>query len=93
MSRSLPSRIALLAFSVAVVAGLRAANSAATVLWRALAAMFVAYVVGELALWASRQVVREHVQRRKWETDKRHVEALTQAATRPAPSLDRAEVG
>lgn len=93
MSRSLPSRIALLAFSVAVIAGLRAANSAATVLWRALAAMFVAYAVGELALWASRQVVREHAQRRKWETDKRHVEALTQAAARPAPTLDRAEVG
>lgn len=93
MIRSLPSRIALLAFSVAVIAGLRAANSAATVLWRAMAAMFAAYVVGEMAMRAARLVTREHLGRRKWDADRRHVEALARAAADADASPDAPEVG
>ncbi len=73
MIGSIGAQIALLAFAVAIVAGISAGNSPTTVLTRALIAMFVALVVGKLAAWTTKLVLRDHLQHKKLEIDRAHI--------------------
>ena len=86
MVGSLSAQIALLAFAAAIVAGLAAGNSAATVLTRALVAMVAALLVGKLAAGSIKLVLRDHLQRRKLAIDQAHVAALEEAQPKPSPS-------
>jgi hypothetical protein len=62
--------------------GIAVGNAPATVLVRALTVMIVALFVGQLVGWTSRLVIRDHLQSRKAELEREHLEA-SQA---PAPS-------
>lgn len=76
MVRSIGAQIGLLAFGVAILAGLYAGNPATIVLTRALVVLVVGALVGQAAGWAAKQVLREHLQRKKLEIDKRHLAAV-----------------
>lgn len=76
MVQSLGAQIGLLAFAVAVVAGLWAGNSATVILTRALLAMLAGVLIGQLAGWAGKTILREHFQRKKSQIDRQHLQAL-----------------
>jgi len=76
MIHQMGAQIGLLAFAVAVAAGLYAGNSATVVLVRALLALAAGAVVGQFAGWATKAVLRDHLQNRKAEIDRRHIEAV-----------------
>jgi hypothetical protein len=94
MTRSIGAQIALLAFTLATLAGLLAGNSAATVLWRALLAMAAAYLVGQVVAAVGKAVLRDHLQRRKLAIDHQHLEASrTRATDAVAPAASPAKTG
>ncbi len=96
MIRTTSAQIGLLAFAVALVAGLYAGNAPAVVLFRALLAMFAGAVVGQFAGWAAKYVLREHFQRRKMAIDREHitaVQALQAAAGEDEPRSGPAKAG
>lgn len=80
MIGNVSAQIALLSFSLAIVAGIYAGNSPTTVLLRACAALAIAFAVGQVVASAMRLALREHLQRRKVSLDRRHVEALSAGA-------------
>jgi len=81
------SKLALLAFAGALLAGIAVGNAPATVLTRALTVMIVALFVGQLVGWTSRLVMRDHLQNRKAELERAHLEASqTPAPTESAPT-------
>lgn len=85
MVRSLGAQIGLLAFGVALVAGLLVGNPATVVLLRALFALLAGAALGQLGGWAARLVLRDYLQRRKLEIDQRHfAEIRGPAAAGPA---------
>lgn len=85
MISNLSAQIALLAFAGAILSGLYAGNSPTTVLGRALAAMLAALLVGQLAAWAAKLALRDHLQRRKMAIDREHTEANKTAASMDGP--------
>jgi ABC-type nickel/cobalt efflux system permease component RcnA len=98
MVRSTGVQIGLFAFAVALVAGLYVGNSATVVLTRALVSMAVAAVVGQLAAWTARLVLRDHLQRRKQQVDREHLAALEalsddEPSEASAQSTEPVEVG
>lgn len=70
------AQVALLAFAIGVFGGLYAGNSALTILSRALTMMVAALLIGQIALYACKLALREHLQRKKREIDAEHVEFL-----------------
>ena len=76
MVRTTGAQIGLLAFAFAIVAGVYADNPATTVMLRALLAMLVAALVGQVAGWTAKLVLRDHLQRRKLRIDREHFEAM-----------------
>jgi hypothetical protein len=72
MVGSLSAQIGLIAFSVAVAGGLHAGNSAVTVLTRALLMMVGAILIGQVAAYTARLVLRDHLQREKITIDREH---------------------
>ena len=72
MVGSLSAQIGLIAFAVGVAAGLHAGNSAVTVLSRALLMMVGAILIGQMAAYAARLVLRDHLQREKITIDREH---------------------
>jgi hypothetical protein len=74
MARILAAQLGLLAFSVAIIAGLLAGNSFNTIVTRAIVALFVAALAGQLAGWAGRLVLRDHLLQRKLKIDREHHE-------------------
>ncbi len=76
MVRSIGAQLGLLAFAAAILAGLYAGNSPATILIRALLVMAGACAAGQGLGWASKQVLRDHLQRKKLAMDKEHYDAL-----------------
>ncbi len=72
MLGSLSAQVALLAFAAAVVGGLFAGNSSATVLTRALVAMVVALLVAKLVSWTTKLVLRDYLQHKKLAVDQTH---------------------
>lgn len=85
MIRTVSAQIGLLAFGVAIVAGLYAGNSATATLGRALLAMFGGAAIGHVAAWAARSVLRDYFQRRKHEIDQQHVDAMQALASAYEP--------
>jgi hypothetical protein len=86
MVRTTGVQIGLLAFAIAVIAGVYAGNSATVILLRALLAMALGVVVGQAAGWTAKLVLRDHLQRRKLAIDHQHFEAIrtmTQASAKP----------
>lgn len=73
MIGSISAQVALLAFAVAIVAGLLVGNSPVTVLTRALVAMFLALVVARLVTTCTKLILRDHLQRRKFAIDESHI--------------------
>ncbi len=84
MVRSLGAQLGLLAFTVAIVAGLNVGNSPTTILIRALLAMLAAYVLGKAVAWTGSIMLRDHLQRRKLSIDRAHNEAVRELAAQPA---------
>jgi hypothetical protein len=76
MVRNTGTQIGLLAFAVAIVAGIYAGNSATVVLTRALVALLLGAVVGQAAGWAAKLVLRDYLMRRKLLIDRKHLEAV-----------------
>jgi hypothetical protein len=70
------AQVGLLAFAIAVIAGLSAGNAPVTILTRALVGMFAAALVAQVVAWAARSVLREHLQSRKVKIDHDHYQAL-----------------
>ncbi len=83
--RNTGAQIGLLAFAVALVAGIQAGNPVTVVLARAMGALFMGAMVGQGAGLAAKHVLREHLQRRKLAIDKAHLAAMRDI-------LDNAEV-
>lgn len=83
MVRSIGAQLGLLAFSLALLAGIYAGNSAITVLTRALMIMVVACVLGQLVGWSGKLVLRDHLQRRKLALDREHCEAMLAMSEEP----------
>jgi hypothetical protein len=87
MVRSLGAQLGLLVFGVAILAGLHAGNSPTTVLIRALLLMLIAAAIGQASAWASKLMLRDHLQRQKLAIDRDHTEkvrALAEATEAPA---------
>lgn len=84
MVRSIGAQLGLLAFTVAIVAGLVAGNSVTTVLIRALLVMLAACVIGQAVGWAGKLALREHLQRKKLQIDCQHRDA-DRASGKPQP--------
>lgn len=76
MARKLGVQVGLLAFGVALVAGLYVGNSSAVILTRALMAMVLGVIIGQVAGWAARQVLRDHLQKIKLRIDREHLAAV-----------------
>jgi len=76
MVRGIGAQIGLLAFAVAVLAGLYSGNSVTVTLTRALVAMVIGSLVGQVAGWTAKLVLRDHLQRKKVEIDREHLAAL-----------------
>lgn len=76
MVQTLGAQIGLLAFAIAIIAGLQAGNTPTMILTRALLAMLVGAIVGQLVGWAAKGVLRDHLQRRKQAIDQEHIEAV-----------------
>jgi hypothetical protein len=89
MTRVISSQFALLAFGVAIVAGLYAGNSGTTIMLRALGVMVAALFIGQLAAWTAKQVLREHLAQRKRNIDKAHAEE-TRILVEEARALSKA---
>jgi uncharacterized membrane protein YczE len=81
MLRTIGAQIALLTFTLAVVAGVAVGNSPITVLTRGLISMVAALVVGQIAAVVCKVVLRDHLQKRKHGLDLAHVAALNAATT------------
>ncbi len=88
MVQSLGAQIGLLAFSVAILAGLYAGNSLTVILTRALIAMVVGSLVGQVAGWAAKVVLRDYLQKKKFEIDRAHIAGMRGLA---APAGDEPE--
>jgi hypothetical protein len=94
MLGNISAQVALLAFAAAIVAGLFVGNSPATVLIRALVAMFVALLVGKLASWAIKLVLRDHLQRKKLAIDQAHSSVAQPSAPEgPGEESDTLDTG
>lgn len=76
MVGGLSAQIGLLAFAVAIIAGLSTGNSAVTILLRAIISMFAALLVAQLAAWCAKQILRDHLQKSKRSIDEAHIAAL-----------------
>jgi len=59
MLRRVGAQVGLLAFALAVFVGVRAGNTPATILQRAILSLAVGFVVGQFAAWTGRLAVRE----------------------------------
>ena len=96
MVRSLGAQVGLLAFGVAILAGLYAGNTAVTVICRALVVMLAGCALGQVVGWIGKLVVRDHLQRKKLAIDREHQAAVGAenhaSATPPAsgPAAGRA---
>ena len=75
MTRSIGVQIGLLAFGMAVVSGLYVGNSATVILTRALVAMILGLILGQMAGWGVKSVLRDHLQRKKLNIDREHLAA------------------
>ena len=91
MARSIGAQLGLLAFTAAIVAGLYAGNSPTTILVRALLVMLVACACGQAVGWAGKQVLRDHLQRKKQAIDGEHYQALNEADGQPLDQQGVAE--
>lgn len=76
MVRSLGAQIGLLAFAVALVAGVYAGNPVTVVLTRALIALVLGTLLGQAAGWTAKLVLREYLQRQKMAIDREHLAAM-----------------
>jgi hypothetical protein len=76
MVRSIGAQVGLLAFGIAVLAGIWAGNSAFTILWRALLVMAGTFLLGQLAGWIGKLVLRDHLQQKKLAIEQEHLAAL-----------------
>jgi len=76
MVRSVGAHFGLLAFGLAILAGLYVGNSPATILLRALVAATAACAVGQVLANVGKQVLRDHLQKKKLAIDQQHYEAL-----------------
>jgi hypothetical protein len=79
MVRKIAAQIGLLAFVLAIVAGLMAGNAPLTVLSRAVAALMGGAAVGQLGGWVARAIVRDHLVRRKVAIDTAHITEITRS--------------
>ncbi|MGD8454338.1 MAG: hypothetical protein PVJ57_21200 [Phycisphaerae bacterium] len=89
MVRSIGAQLGLLAFGLAILAGLYAGNSPITILTRSLLIMVVACVLGQIVGWSGKLVLRDHLQRRKLALDREHCEAMlamSEDAEAPEPA-------
>ncbi len=91
MVRTTSVQIGLLAFAVAGLAGVYAGNPVSVVLLRALAAMLVATIVGQIAAWTAKLVLRDHLQRKKQQIDQQHFEAIRALTGADEPVPEAAE--
>jgi len=85
MVRNTGAQLGLLAFTVAILAGLYAGNSVLLVLTRALFALLLGAVIGQLAGWAAKAVLRDHLQKKKLQIDRAHIEAVRALAGEAPP--------
>lgn len=76
MTGSIGAQIGLLAFGVALLAGLYIGNSATVILTRALIAMVLGAILGQMAGWAAKAVLRDHLQKKKLAIDQQHLTAV-----------------
>ena len=84
---------------VAVLAGIEAGNAPSVILIRALVALVLGAAAGQAAGWAAKLVLRDYLQAKKLEIDRRHFEAVRamntadSAALAPEPEPSSTEVG
>ncbi len=88
MVGKLGAQLGLLAFAFGLLAGIAVGNPPTTVLTRALLIMVMAVFLGQFVGWAGKLVLRDHLQRRKFEIDRAHQEATAAASAtdEPAPA-------
>ena len=98
MIRTMGAQIGLLAFTVAIVAGIYVGNPGTVVLLRGLLALLLGALIGQAVGWTAKLVLRDHLQRRKLRIDREHFEAI-RAMTRadgpdtPASGSEPAKAG
>ncbi len=72
------AQVALLAFSLSLLAGLVAGNTPVTVLSRALVMLVVALVLGQFVAWCGHIVLLDYLTQRKARIDTEHAEQRRQ---------------
>ena len=95
MVRSIGAQLGLLAFAIAILAGLCAGNTPTTILFRALLIMVAACLVGQAVGWIGKLVLRDHLQKKKLALDREHLESVRalQQKSQPPESTAPAEGG
>lgn len=76
MIRRTGAQVGLLAFALALAAGLYAGNTPLTILTRALVALLAGTLTGRGVAWTAQLILNEYVQKRKAELDAAHVERV-----------------
>jgi hypothetical protein len=76
MIKGIGAQIGLLAFGAAILAGLWAGNSPTTVMLRAVAALIIAFGVGQFGAWAVKLILADYLREKKLQIDREHIEAL-----------------
>lgn len=82
-TRLIASSLALIAFAVAVLAGIGVDNPAATILWRAILAMAICYCIGLFIGSASQRAIEEAIQEHKKDNPLAPEPELNSPATDP----------
>jgi hypothetical protein len=88
MVRTIGAQIGLLAFAVALVAGIYVGNTPTTVLMRALVAMVFGVLAGQSAAWAAKVVLRDHLQQKKLQIDREHLARVRMLAGEPPEAAE-----
>lgn len=84
------AQVALLAFSLSLLAGLWVGNPPVTVLSRALLMLVAALLVGHLVAWCGHLVLLEDLTQRKAEIDTRHAQQRRRSRPSQSPTSDAA---
>lgn len=89
MIGTLGSQVGLLAFAMAIFAGIHAGNSPFTILSRALLIMVFAALVGQFAAATARAVLREYLQSLKVTIDREHLQAVKVESQSSQPDSEK----
>ncbi|MBI5863899.1 MAG: hypothetical protein HZB38_05225 [Planctomycetes bacterium] len=80
------AKVGLLAFAIAIAAGLHAGNSVPTILTRAMLIMICAILIAQVAAYGAKLILRDHLQNAKSQIDAEHARESEAGTANPPPA-------